>query len=121
MRRFGLVGLFAVLLLVMGMATPVAAQYVTPPGQGPTAGGSDTGGAQFTSHSRSHGTGHSASNGGGGVEVLGVKFVRGANGEAIALTGAGIIVLTLFGLALVVAGVVVWRRSHDGLGDASTA
>jgi hypothetical protein len=103
---------FCALWLVAG---PAGAQYVTPPGQGPHVGGTDRG-AQFTSHS----AGHAASRGNSGVEVLGVRFVRGANGEAIALTGAGISTLALLGFGLVAAGVVIRRRSRH-VGGAATA
>ena len=136
MRRLCVGMLFAVVLLVMGTAMPVSAQYVTPPGQGPAGGPTDqgpTGGPtdqgptnqggpagqgdpRFTSHSSSRGG--SGSHGSGGVEVLGVKFIRGANGEAFALTGAGISVLVLLGVGLVTAGVVVRRRSHHFGGTA---
>ena len=100
-------------------AVPVGAQYVTPPGHGPQVGGSDTG-ARYTGHSTSSTRHSSGGSTGGGVEVLGVRFIRGANGEAIALTGAGISTLVLLGFGLVSMGVVLKRRSRH-LGGAATA
>jgi hypothetical protein len=121
-RLFGLVG---IAVLVILMAAPAGAQYVTPPGGGPTAGPVDsgqpsvehahsTGGSRGTVHATT-GDSYSGGSANGGVEVLGVKFIRGANGEAIALTGAGISTMVLLGLGLIAAGVVVRRRSRLGM------
>jgi hypothetical protein len=110
MRR--MCGLLAVAVLVLAMASPAAAQYVSPPGNGPQVGASDRG-TSSVEHAR-------ASRSSGGVEVLGVKFVRGANGEAIALTGVDVVQLIGLGFGLVAIGVVIRRRSRH-VGGATTA
>lgn len=91
-------------------ALPAGAQYVTPPGSGPTVGNTDTGSRTSERPRASRST--SADD---GVEVLGVQFVRGEDGQIraeFAVTGTDAAQLAGIGLGLVALGVVLRRRSR---------
>lgn len=100
----------AVVFVALWLAVlPAGAQYVTPPGDGPTVGNSDSGG-QSSERARA-----SRSTADDGVEVLGVQFVRGEDGQIraeFAATGAEIVQLAGIGVGLVALGVVLKRRSR---------
>src|SRR4051794_14565268 len=106
MRRFGRTAavVLAAVACMACMSGPAWAQYVTPPGQTPHAGSTDT----------NAGSAHLVNN---NTQVLGSQFSRGtASGSGVedflASTGADIAGTALLGAGLLALGVVLVRRSR---------